>query len=190
MLCLAQRCRQAAVVGVELQPMLAALAQRNMAENDAGERVSVAIADLRHLPFGTPFDSVMANPPHHEPGRHRRSPDAVKAIADNEGTVDLTAWCRAAALALRPRGWLTMIHRADRLPAVLTALSAWFGGATVVPLWPRAGVAAKRVLIRGRLGSRAPATLHPGVVLHHADGSYAEPISSVLGGDADLTGLW
>jgi len=53
-------------------------------------------------------------------------------------------------------------------------------GITVFPLWPRAGVAAKRVILQVRHGSRAPLQLLSGLVLHREDGSYTPEADAVL----------
>jgi tRNA1(Val) A37 N6-methylase TrmN6 len=55
-----------------------------------------------------------------------------------------------------------------------------FGGITLIPLWPRAGEAAKRVVIRAVKDSRGPAALHPGLVLHGPDGAYTPAAEGVL----------
>ena len=53
---------------------------------------------------------------------------------------------------VRPKGTLSVIHRADRLDALLAALAGRLGGTIVYPLWPGPGAKpAKRVVVRGRL---------------------------------------
>jgi tRNA1(Val) A37 N6-methylase TrmN6 len=48
---------------------------------------------------------------------------------------------------------------------------AGFGSPALLPLWPRAGVAAKRVLLAARRGGRAPGRVLPGLVLHAETGA-------------------
>ena len=76
------------------------------------------------------------------------------------------------------------ILRADRLAEALTALPE--GGVTVFPLWPRAGVAAKRVIVQARRGRRAPLQMLPGLVLHAAEGRYTPEADAVLREGASL----
>jgi tRNA1(Val) A37 N6-methylase TrmN6 len=66
----------------------------------------------------------------------------------------------------RPRGGLTLIHRADRLDDILALLYQKAGEIAVLPLWPRAGEPAKRVIVRARKGVRGGTTLLPGLALH------------------------
>ena len=57
---------------------------------------------------------------------------------------------------------------------------AGFGAMELLPLWPRGGIAAKRVLLRARKGARGPAKILPGLVLHEADGRFTEAAEAIL----------
>src|SRR5690606_33239227 len=108
------------------------------------------------LPIGG-CDQVMMNPPFLPPSQGTASPEARRRAAGVEQGLDLAGWVAAAAGLLRPRGWLTLIHRADRLDAICAALLPQFGSVAICPLWPRAGAPARRVVLRARLGGRGPA---------------------------------
>lgn len=81
---------------------------------------------------------------------------------------------------------MTLIHRADRLGDVLSALADRTGGVVVFPLWPGGGKPAKRVIVTARKGSAAPPTLLPGLVLHQSAGGYTEQAEAVLRHGAGL----
>ena len=72
-LCLAQRCPEVRVVGLERDAELLALAQENAAGNPAGARVDFIAGDLAASFHGEPFDHVMTNPPFHRQGRRHRA---------------------------------------------------------------------------------------------------------------------
>ena len=82
----------------------------------------------------------------------------------------LAGWVKTAARLLRPRGTLTMIWRADGLADVLRALDPAFGAVTVLPVHPKPGEPAIRVLVRATKASRAPLVLLPGLVLNDRSG--------------------
>jgi len=96
--------------------------------------------------------------------------------------VPLASWLAALARPLRPGGTLCLVHRADRLDQALAALrAAGCGGILVLPVWPRAGQEAGRVLLRGTKGARGPCRLLPGLVLHPADAAgYTTAAEAVL----------
>jgi tRNA1(Val) A37 N6-methylase TrmN6 len=179
----------AAVAGLELQAALAALAVENAALNGCAGRLTVAVGDVAAPPDGFAagsFDHVMLNPPYLEPGAVRAPPLELRRIATVEGAATLEAWLARALALLRPRGSLTVIHRADRLDRLLAALAAGCGDLAVFPLWPRQGEAARRVLVQGRKGSGGPLRLLPGLVLHEAGGTYTPAAEAVL---RDAAGL-
>jgi tRNA1(Val) A37 N6-methylase TrmN6 len=130
-----------------------------------------------------PFDLAMANPPYLPAGRGSRPPHAGKAAAHVE-EADPTLWVAAMLGVLKPRGTLTLIHRADRLDALLAALAGRAGAIVVFPLWPKAGRPARRIIVRARKGARTPLTLAAGLVLHEVDGGYTAAADAVLRGAA------
>jgi tRNA1(Val) A37 N6-methylase TrmN6 len=180
-LCLATRVPHSSILGVELQPALAALARANVAANRLDDRVTVVEGDATKFAAETPFDHVMANPPFGEAGTGSNPPDPGKQTATVEGDADLAEWAVAALTLARPGGTVTFIHRASRLFDLLREI-AWLGAGAVVvfPLWPKAGVDAKRVIVQARPGRRTPLRIAPGLVLHEADGSYTAAARAIL----------
>lgn len=183
-LCLAARVPGATVVGLEKRAEAADFARRNAALNGMDGRVTVLEGDLLAPPPdllpGT-FDRVMMNPPYLRAGAASPPPDPWKAAANVEGEAGLTDWVRFAAVLLKPRGTLTMVHRADRVDEILAALhGARFGSLLLVPLWPKAGEEARRILLAAQKGGRSPARFAAGLVLHGPDGAYSAQAQRIL----------
>jgi tRNA1Val (adenine37-N6)-methyltransferase len=58
-----------AVVGVEVQPSLAALARQNVSLNQLAAQIEIREEDFRNLPGkGGVFDCALCNPPYRRPG--------------------------------------------------------------------------------------------------------------------------
>jgi len=168
-LCYAWRVPHAKVVGLERDAATAALARANATANGLEGRVEILTGDLLAPPPDLKpghFAQVMANPPFHEAVGAVASPHAGRDVANREGEAKLSDWIDAMLRAAVPKGGITLIHRADRLSEVLSALSGRAGDIRILPLWPRAGVPAKRVIIHARKGVRSPDRLLPGLVLH------------------------
>jgi tRNA1(Val) A37 N6-methylase TrmN6 len=183
-LALAVRVADAQVDGVELQLAFAALAEENIQLNDLGTRVRCLQGDVLNLPVAAgAYNQVLMNPPYLAEGGNDAGMDAAKRIATIEGPARLDDWIRAAALALKPGGGLTIIHRADRLADILSSASAYgFGGITLYPLWPKAGEQAGRIIVHGRKGKGGRLIVSPGLVLHRPDGSYTPEADAALRG--------
>ena len=126
------------------------------------------------------------NPPFNDPLRQRPSPDRRRRLAHSGARETLDAWTASAARLLRPRGTVTLIWRADGLADVLGALEPEFGAATVLPVHPRAGAPAIRVLVRAVKGSGAPLVLLPALVLADATGRPTPEAAAVLREGASL----
>ncbi len=187
-LCLAARVADADVTGLEIQADLVAMAARNAEGNGLAARARFIAGSVEQPPTSLSvqgFDHVMMNPPFFVEGRDDAPPDEGKRaahIADGEA---LARWCKCARTFLKPKGMLTAIIPADRVPDMLAALKG-FGGVCVFPLWPRAGEAARRVVVAGRLNARAPFALKAGLVLHGADGKFTAEAEAILRNGAAL----
>ncbi|MEO5375815.1 MAG: methyltransferase [Alphaproteobacteria bacterium] len=177
-LCLAARVKGLAIVGLEVQPDLADLARGNVELNGCAASVSILDGDVMASPPGLTegsFHQVMTNPPYGAEGT--RSPESSRDLA--HGAADLERWLTFCVRMLRHKGWLTVIHRADHLDRVVSLLQGHLGGIELLPVWPREGEPARRVIIRGRRGVATPATLFPGLVLHD-DHGYTDRAHAVL----------
>lgn len=160
-LCLGARVPGLALAGLEVQPGYADLARVNAARNRIA--LDVTPGDVALMPLRRSFDHVICNPPYYA-GSGTPAADPGRALAMQE-SLPLAVWTRAARARLVPGGWLTLILRADRLAETLAALEG-FGAIAVLPLAPREGRAAQRVLVRARKGARSPLRLLAPLVLH------------------------
>lgn len=132
-------------------------------------------------------DHVILNPPFFAPRSVRASPHADKSAAHvlPDGTLD--AWIRTAAAVTRPGGRVALIFRGDAIETILAALKGRFGGVAIVPIHPRGGEPAHRLVVTASKGSRAAPAVMPGMLLHPAgSNSYLEPADSILRGRCGL----
>lgn len=186
-LCVLARVPDVKLTGIEILPAHAALAHDNAGLNGWDAQARFLASDIRDYASGLSkplFDHVICNPPYLEAGTYDPSPNADRASALGHQDPDITLadWVKAAHRALKSKGSLTMIHRADALPRLINALGRMFGDIAIIPLWPRTGQPAKRVIIRAWKDRHGPATLHPGLILHDADGGYTPEAEGVLRG--------
>lgn len=177
-LCLAARVPDCAIVGIELQPELAALARRNAALNGVEDRINTRIHDVAApLPVDLGlFDHVVTNPPYLAAAVADPSPNRGKALATVESSADLARWLEVAASALTPAGTLLAIHRSDRLEEIAGHLARLGLGDIAVKRLPPAA----RVLVRARRAAGLRRTEVAPFTLHRADGGYTEEAEAVL----------
>jgi tRNA1(Val) A37 N6-methylase TrmN6 len=194
---IAMRCSGARVTLVERDAEAIACAREALARsvNAAfSARVSIVAADVvmpeaERVQAGIAreaADVVVMNPPFRDAGAGSASPSAARHAAHVlDGGVE--PWIRSAASALKPGGRLVVIYRADGLPEVLAALAGRFGDVAVLPVHPRAGRSALRILVAATKGSRGEMRLLPGLTLHEPSGSaYLPEVERVLRGGASI----
>lgn len=192
MFCLAARVPDVRLSAVEVQPAYAALARDNATLN--GLEADIIDGDLSNLPEEIrhiQFDHVIANPPYFDRDASTRAKDEGREVAMGEVT-PLGVWVDVAARRLKPKGYVSFVHRAERLPELLREMSPRLGSVQVQPLQARVGRDAGLVLVRARKGGRADFRLHAPIVMHEGAEhlvdaeSYTPEIRAVLRDGAAL----
>jgi tRNA1(Val) A37 N6-methylase TrmN6 len=186
-LALGLRLKDAQITGVEIQPDLCELARQNAKENRLENRIcfinndiTKPVSKLDENLKPESFDHVVANPPYYEVGHARCSPHAARSQAYTLTDGMLEKWLQFLSTMTVPGGILTMIHRPETLPKLLSGLKNRFGGIAIYPLFSRPNLPAKRIIIHGTKGSRAPVGVYRGMVLHNTDGSFTDAANAVL----------
>lgn len=144
------------------------------------------------------FHLVLANPPYAPAGSGRPSASARRDAAlrgpaslhdgphsrqrrpgPKPGTSDpLAVFCHAARCLLRHHGLFCCIFPAEDLPRLLSTLERErLGCRRILPLCPRAGEAAKRVLVLARKDAAAQCLLEAPLPLHYGQGWSPEALA-------------
>lgn len=180
---------------VERHDQTLELTRVNIAQNGFGDRAMVQAIDILEKPSvrrsaglrDNHYDTIIANPPFFGAGQGTLAQEQSRAAARHMPGDALDIWLRCAAGAAAPGAEMIVIYPSAGLAALLAAVSARFGALTILPLLPRPGQAASRVLLRGIKGSRAPLTLLAGRALHGADGrAFAPEFDAIFRGQATL----
>jgi len=192
-LALAQREPGLKVTLVEIDKALCTLADQNTRLNRLADWVDVLCADVEDtaalnaggLSPGS-IDRVLMNPPFHDVTKHNVSPDRRRRLAHAAPPGLLPRWVASAARLLKPQGVLTLIWRADGLADVKRALAAEFGAIAVLPVYPRPGVRAIRVLVHAVKSGHAALRRYPRLILHDQHGKPTAAAEAVLRGGCTL----
>jgi tRNA1(Val) A37 N6-methylase TrmN6 len=188
LLAVASRVSGISATGIEIDPALAQLAGVNAARNGLSHTIRIIRKDVT-APLSTftesglafdSFDHVLANPPFLISGKARLSPEPRLQVAHSCTREALERWVKFLTAFCKPKGTLTLVHRADTLSQILPYLEGRFGALTIYPLFPREGEAASRVLIQGRKGSRTPMRLMRGMVLHESGNTFTPAANAIL----------
>lgn len=185
-LCVLARVPGLRLTGFDIQADHVALARENAALNDSASSCDFLAADVavfkRYDAKGdnVQFDHVICNPPYNDARAHTRSPSEAKALAMGHAHTTLQDWIDCASRNVKSGGSFTLIHKADQLDRIILAMGGRFGAIEIVPLQPRSGREASRVILRAIKGRKTPTRLHPALILHEENGDYTAAADAVL----------
>jgi tRNA1Val (adenine37-N6)-methyltransferase len=113
------------ITGLEMQPELVDLAQRNVELNGLGSCVRILEIDFRRVRerlSAEAFSVAVANPPFGTPGSGRINPNHQRAAARHEILATLSDVLDAAVYLVRFGGRLYLIYPVSRLPELIVGL--------------------------------------------------------------------
>ena len=196
-LCVARRFPFAHVKLIEIDQGQIALARQNIAMNEFSDRVEAIHGNLlgsfeereKQGLAQEEADCVITNPPYLDAAAHRASPDQDKSRAHMMPQDGLTFWLKSCTTMLKPKGRLHMIHRADQLSEILSALPKNLGAIRIIPIHPREDQPATRLLLSATKNSHAPLTLATGFILHEANGQFTTKAKALHEGQCGFNDL-
>jgi tRNA1(Val) A37 N6-methylase TrmN6 len=169
--------------GIEIQSELLTLARKNALDNGFANMITYyqgdILNDIKECPPNS-YHHVVSNPPYYEKGKVTTSPHKTKAVAHGNEMVDLKVWIERCLRMVRPRGYLTLVHRADRLDDILSVLNPKTGSITLYPFYSKEGKDASRVIIRAQKGAKGLLALKSGLIVHKSDGDYTDAAENIL----------
>ncbi len=185
LLCAAWRNPGAQFTGLEKQPELVELCTDNIRCNDLSDRVTVLPGDVSARPKKLrpdSFDLVFFNPPFQDHASAGNVPKPGKDTAFVGNGADLATWIRLALVVVKARGHVTLIHRVDHLAEIVSLLQGPCGAIQILPIAPRAGQNAHRVVVQARKGVRTGSKLLAPLILHETGQSYTARAEAIFRG--------
>lgn len=173
------------LVGLEIQPESADMAQRSVELNHLEKKIRIVTGDIREASsiFGAAtFDVVTSNPPYmteHHGITNEKSP---KAIARHELLCTLEDVICQAAKLLRPGGSFYMVHRPFRLADIMVLMREYHLEPKRMKLvYPYIDKDPNMVLIEGLRGGRPRLTVERPLIVYQSHGVYTDEIYDIYG---------
>lgn len=165
------RRKAGAVVGVEIQPSLAALARQNVSLNRFSAQIEIREGDFRNLPGEEgAFGCALSNPPYRRIGSGRVNPQEEKALARHEINATLEDVLRAAGRLLKNKGRFFTVYPAGRTADLIQGLRRFrLEPKRVRFVHSRAGEDARLVLMEALKEGKAQVKILPPLVLYESD---------------------
>jgi tRNA1Val (adenine37-N6)-methyltransferase len=172
------------VVAIEIQPELAAIAERNVTLNGL-ESVRVINADLRTRRIdgltAASFDLVLANPPYRALRSGRESPNAGRRIARGESAATLAQFVGAAKRYAANGAKAAFVFNAARSAELLGCLAAnMLEPKRIRFVHPYAGASATTILVEARKGGRIEVLVEPPLMLYDRPDVYSDEARELM----------
>ena len=173
------------LVGLEIQPESAEMANRSVILNDLEEKVKIVEGDIKEageLFEAASFDVVTSNPPYMIGGHGLQNPDGPKAIARHEVLCDLEDVVKAAARCLKPGGKFYMVHRPFRLAEIMVVMNRYkLEPKRMRLVYPFIDKEPSMVLIEGARGGKSRITVEPPLIIYESQHKYTKEIYDIYG---------
>ncbi len=176
------------LVGVEIQPALAALAQRNLSRCQLEGRSEVLLGDLRKLDRHPALlgrcDLVLLNPPFFPPKVGAQDTDNQRFAARHEVNGDLEALISACRSAMTPRACLKIIYPAAHLSRLIACVErAGLKAARATTVHSFVDKKASLVLLDALNHGRRELNISPPLIIFEQAGVYSPEVNAMLDGD-------
>ncbi|MCQ2421980.1 MAG: tRNA1(Val) (adenine(37)-N6)-methyltransferase [Lachnospiraceae bacterium] len=175
----------AELVGLELQPESADMAERSVRLNHLEERVSIVTGDLCRASelFGkSSFDVVVSNPPYMTEGHGIVNPAEAKMIARHELFCTFSDVAREAAAVLKPGGHFYLVHRPFRLSELMVTLTEYkLEPKRMRLVYPFVDREPNMVLLECVRGGKARLTVEKPLIIWDKPGIYTEEVREKYG---------
>ncbi len=172
----------AKIFGMEIQKISFELAQRNININNLNEQIYIIYDDMKNYKkyfLNGSFDIVVSNPPFFKfNGNEELLNDLEQlSIARHEIEITLEELIQTASLLVKDRGYFYLVHRADRLTEIISALQKFnFEAKKIKFCYTTENKNAKIVLIEAIKSGKAGLTILPPLVINKNNGEYTEEV--------------
>lgn len=166
---------------VEIQEAQAEMSMRSIEYN--GLNIKVINDDLKNIKthFGSEtIDVITVNPPYNKVGETSETDEI--AISTHEIKTNLDEIAKASSVALKFGGKLFMVHRADRLADIFSALKKYNLEPKVLRIvYPKLEKEPNLVLIEAKKGAKSGLKIMRPLILNNADGTETEELKQNYG---------
>jgi len=184
---LSAKTRARELVGLEIQPQMAEMAQRSVIMNNLADKIKIICGDIRKVREifeSSSFNYVTSNPPYMNSGGGIINPSDAKAIARHEIACTLEDVISGAGYLLNPSGKFAMIHRPERLADIICLMRKYH----IEPKYlrfihPAPNIKPAMILIRGAKNGNPQLKVLEPLYIRDLNGEYSSEINRIYGND-------
>ncbi len=182
-LILAVRNPDAGFFGVEIQPALAELAEKNVKDNLLEEKIKIIHQDMQSITMDMisgPVDLVVSNPPYRKVFSGRVNPCLQRAVARHEIKINLKELLETAGRILRPAGRFFTIYPAERTIDLMAEMrETGIEPKRIRSIHSTLGTEARLILMEGLKGGRSGVTIENPLIIYK-DKEYTDEVEKMF----------
>ncbi|QHX35566.1 methyltransferase [Spiroplasma sp. TIUS-1] len=176
---------KAKIVGVDINANAIEIAKESIANNGLEEQIIVVNEDIKEFAKknNNEFDIVYSNPPYFkvEEGSKFKKISQEVINARHETMITLEEIITSAAICLRHRGKLIMVHIASRMDEIFYLLRKHhFTIKKLRIIYSKKGGEAKKILIEAENRGNEGMTILEPLYVHNDDQSFTEEVNKML----------
>ncbi|MEL7564588.1 MAG: tRNA1(Val) (adenine(37)-N6)-methyltransferase [Dehalobacterium sp.] len=185
-LLLSTRARGTHIVGLEIKPEVADMAQRSVALNDLARHIEIKVGDMRsagdQLGKGV-FDLVVSNPPYAPVSSGKISGSFIKAAARTEILCTMEDVIREGSALLNSEGRFAMVHRPSRIGEILSLMRNFkLEPKRMRFVHPIIDKEPNLVLVEGIKNGKKDVLVLPPLFIYQDTGVYSEEMKTIFQG--------
>ncbi len=171
------------VIGVELQPRLADMAQRSVRYNGYDGRVEILCSSAQNAPKSLGkgvFDVVLVNPPYAP--KTEKEGYSEEEICRTEAFLTLEETIGVSAELLRFGGNFFMVNKASRLADALSLMRQYkIEPKKLTLIQPKASKDVDSFVVEGKKNGKPHLVIPPPVIVYNEDGTYTDTARRIYG---------
>lgn len=182
---LAGKTGAASITGLEIQDIMADMAERTAEYNELTARVNFVCGDLKDQQLLKQFekaDVVTVNPPYKLFNSGIINPDDKNAIARHEICCKLEDVIKAAKAVLKHNGRLYMVHRPERMADIMCLMRKYKIEPKLMRMvQPNSKKAPNMMLVEGQNNGGAFLKWEPPLFIYNDNGKYSDELNNIYG---------
>lgn len=173
------------ITAFEINPVMAALAKRNVVMNGRGNRITVIEGDYCQLTgskLRESFDGIIVNPPYFAIGNGDISASSDVALALHETHTTIGDVAKAASYLVKYGGYVWVVFAAERLMDLMAALrNAGLEPKRIRAVHSRINTKARLVLVEARRAGKPGLVMEAPLIIYKNGQDYSEEVSAWYG---------
>lgn len=171
------------VIGIEIQPEIADMAQRSIAMNCLDNKFKILNCNIKEIDNKLKedsYDAVITNPPYKKLNSGKTNENEVKLISRHEVKASLEDFIKVSFKMLKDKGSLYMVHRAEQLVDIMYEMRKnKMEPKRIRFVYSNQRSESKLVMIEAVKNGKSSVRIEEPLFIYNDDGSYTDEILKI-----------